>query len=260
MNKIELFQTALGFTTGIIFGEVTSHKCRNSFLNKSTREKVETATLAFLSGLSIYGELAFSKNHSPILFGASLGLNIASVSSAGRSENRFLALMNLATISVVFHHHFVKNSALAPEVIVPLTFALGTIFYARHKNIDALLDENDYLFDEHDDLIEENDGLLNENDGLYEENSVLAEQVEESREDAEALAREREEMAKLRAYRPFIDHHLSTGQASPRQLQEARDRFRAINDYQLTATPTRQRSLSRTRTAKMVANRKITKH
>jgi len=252
MNKIELFQTTLGFTTGIASGELIIHKCRESFLNKSTREKVETVALAICSAASIYGEFSFSSENSPIFFSASLALNIASMSTAGRCENRFFALMNLATISSVFYHHYMKREAFPIEAIMTATVILGTIFYSRHKATDALLDENDELIDENDDLIDENDGLILEN-------SFLEEQVEENREDAEALAREREELAKLRAYKPFIDHHISTGHASPRQLQSARERFHAINNYQQSATPGRQRSLSRTRTAKMVANDKLTK-
>lgn len=260
MNNIELFQAALGFTTGLTSGEVIIHKCRNSFSNKSTREKVETVALAICTAGSIYGERSSSAEYSPIFLGASLGLNIESFSTAGRCENRFLALVNLATIGRVFYQHFAKREILAPEAIAAATFVLGGIIYARHKDIDALLDENDELIDENDELLEDLEEEIDENDALFEENSVLIEQVEENQKDAEALAREREDLAKLRAYTPFINHHISTGQASPRQLQTARERFHAINDYQETATPSRPRSLSRTRTAKMVANSKITKH
>lgn len=249
MNHAALFQTCLGFGSGLILGELTLvHSLEKP--DQTAQEKTRTIALAALSGGSTFCSYILPEEISPLFSGISLGLSVELINGARKNTQKEHTYANLATISALFFLHSNQESAL---VFLPLILGFGATSFLKQNREERLMKQNllDFInlplelneeYEPKEELELVDNPMLYGNPPKIPLDPVLKRNDSSQVYDRSSISDRR--CIPLKKYKEFIDDCLFNKEINIDKMREAIAEFKG---YQTPPSSPRKRNRSRSR-------------
>lgn len=249
MNSALVFQTCLGFGSGLILGElalVNSLKVAD----KIAQEKTKSIALAALSGGSVFCGYILPEEISPIFTGIALGLSVELINSALKNTQKEHTYANIATISAIFLLLYNQQSTI---VFLPLILSFGATSFLKQNRVDRLMQQNclqclnlthefNEEYEQVEDLALEDNPMLCGNPPEVPLDPVLKRNDSSQVYDRKSINDRK--VIPLKKYKNFVDDCLLKMKIDINKMREAIEEFRG---FQTPPPSPRRRSGSRTK-------------
>ncbi len=137
MNSAALFQTCLGFGSGLILGEV-AHEHSLKSPDKVTQEKTKSIALAALGLGGAFCSYIFPNEVSPIFSGIALGTTTEIIIGARKSTIKELTYANILAATSIFLFLHDQQPAIP---FFPLIFGLVTTSFLKQDREDRMMQQ-----------------------------------------------------------------------------------------------------------------------
>jgi len=233
MNITALFQTSLGFGSGLILGELALfHSLEKP--DQVAQEKTKAIALAALSGGGAFGRYILPEEIAPIVTGITLGLSVELINSTLNNKQKEHTYVNVATLTAIFLFHINQQTAIA---FFPLILGLGATSYLKQNRADKLMQQNslEYLnlaFELHEEYEQVDDLELKDNPMLCGDppsiplDPVLKRSGSSQVYDRKSLNDKR--IIPLKKYKEFIDDCLLKKKIDINKMREAIEEFKGF--------------------------------